>query len=74
MTRFVLLYVGKGKKPTADVQAIKAIKGITVIDESDGNAMIVEGKANVKKSVNAMPNWVADKVTFIPAPKTGPFF
>jgi len=30
----------KAKSATADVQAIKAIKGITVIDESDDNAMI----------------------------------
>lgn len=74
MPRFVLLFVGDGKKPAEDVKRIKALQGIKVIDAENANMMVVEGSIDVKKAVNRMPNWVASEQTFIPSPQPHPYF
>ncbi|CAN7807772.1 hypothetical protein [Paraburkholderia hospita] len=74
MARFVLLFVGDGKKPAEDVRRIKALPGITVIDAKNANMVLVEGPIDVKNKVNRMPNWVASEQTFIPSPQPHPHF
>jgi hypothetical protein len=61
MTRYALLYTGDGKKPAADVKAIRALPGITIISEKDSRLMVVEGPKSIKTAVNRMPNWAADQ-------------
>lgn len=74
MARFVLLFVGDGKKPAEDVKRIKALPGITVIDATNANMVLVDGPIDVKKKVNRMPNWVASEQTLIPSPQPHPHF
>jgi hypothetical protein len=68
------MFVGNGKKPAEDVKRIKALPGVTVIDETDANLVLVEAPAAVKNKVNRMENWVASEQTFIPSPQQRPNF
>lgn len=72
--RLVLLYTGKGPKPRADIQRIEAMPGVTVIDKSTPNIVIIEAPARVKAAVAAMPDWYAGKQTFFESPKPHPNF
>jgi hypothetical protein len=67
------MYTGKGRKPAKDVAQIEAMRGVSVIDKSTSNIVIVEAPASVKKAVEAMPDWVAGKETKFDIPKNPHF-
>jgi hypothetical protein len=73
MARYVLLYTGKGRKPAKDVAHIEAMRGVTIIDKTTPNIVIVEAGAAVKKAVSAMTDWVAGEETKIDVPHSPHF-
>lgn len=69
MSRYVLVFCGRGSKPLTDMAQIQAVPGVRIIDATSPNVVVVEGHATVKKVVNRMSNWMASEETVIPAPK-----
>lgn len=64
--RIVLLYMGEGKKPAADVKQIRELPGVTVVSDKDANVMIIEGPRGTLTAARKIPNWVAsaEQATF----------
>jgi len=44
------MYIGKGRKPAKDVAQIEAMRGVSVVDKSTSNIVIVEAPASAKSS------------------------
>jgi hypothetical protein len=71
--RYALLYLGDGKRPSADVKAIGALPGITIISDKDSRVMIVEGPRSVMTAVNKMANWAAGEQQLYHVDPPAPF-
>ena len=57
MGRYIVRYAGQGLRPSADVQRIRAVPGLTVLDESS-RMMLVEGsEKRLKELMGSLPGW-----------------
>jgi len=73
MNRFILRYQGEGPKPAEDVNRIRSLQNIKVLDESSPRMLLVEGPgANLKALVESMPEWVLTPQRMIPLPDPRP--
>ena len=73
MNRFILRYEGEGPKPVEDVNRIRSVQNIKVLDESSPRMLLVEGPgANLKALVESMPEWVLTPQRMIPLPDPRP--
>ena len=73
MNRFILRYQGEGSKPAEDVNRIRSLENIKVLDESSPRMLLVEGPgANLKALVESMPEWVLTPQRMIPLPDPRP--
>jgi hypothetical protein len=73
MDRFILRYRGTGAKPAADVDRIRALPNITVIDDSSSRMLLVEApEADVHSALENMPGWVMGKEQTIRLPDPRP--
>ena len=73
MDRFILRYRGAGGKPPADVDRIRALPNIRVIDESSSRMLLVEGlEADLHSALQDMPDWVMGKEQIIRLPDPRP--
>jgi hypothetical protein len=67
MSRFILRYRGKGLKPPEDVDRIRSLEDIEVLDESSPRMLLVEGpEAGLKALVESMSQWVLTPERMIP--------
>ena len=64
--RYVLRYRGRGAKPPADVEHVRHLPGITVLDESSSKMLLVEcDDETTTWLAEALPGWiVAPEQTF----------
>jgi len=73
MNRFILRYQGEGSKPAEDVNRIRSLENIKVLDESSPRMLLVEGAgARLKALVESMPEWVLTPQRMIPLPDPRP--
>ena len=73
MSRFILRYRGEGSKPAEDVNRIRSLHRIKVLDESSPRMLLVEGVgARLKALVESMPEWVLTPERMIPVPDPRP--
>jgi hypothetical protein len=73
MSRFILRYRGEGSKPTEDVNRIRSLQSIKVLDESSPRMLLVEGTgARLKTLIGSMPEWVLTSERMIPLPDPRP--
>jgi hypothetical protein len=73
MSRFILRYQGEGSKPAEDVNRIRSLQNIKVLDESSPRMLLVEGAgARLKALVESMPEWVLTQERMIPLPDPRP--
>ncbi|MDH4220505.1 MAG: hypothetical protein OEW23_17240 [Candidatus Aminicenantes bacterium] len=69
MSRFILRYRGEGSKPAEDVNRIRSLQSIKVLDESSPRMLLVEGAGTrLKALVKSMPEWVLTQERMIPLP------
>jgi hypothetical protein len=69
--RFILRFRGTGPAQPEDLERIKAVSGVTVIDESSPHMILVEAPHGALDSVVAgMPGWLVAKQGEIPLPDT----
>jgi len=73
MNRFVLRYRGQGSKPAEDVDRIRSLENIRVLDASSPRMLLVEGpEAGLKALVESMSQWVLTPERMIPLPDPRP--
>jgi hypothetical protein len=73
MNRFILRYQGEGPKPAEDVNRIRSLQNIKVLDESSPRMLLVEAPgARLKALVESMPEWVLTPQRMIPLPDPRP--
>ena len=73
MARFILRFRGSGGKPAADVERIRLLPTVTVIDDSMSRMLLVEGpEAELKAVLESMPGWVVSIERMIPLPDPRP--
>jgi hypothetical protein len=73
MDRFILRYCGTGARPAADVDRIRALPNITVIDDSSSGMLLVEApEADLHSTLENMPGWVMGKEQTLRLPDPRP--
>ena len=73
MDRFILRYTGKGAKAKEDVNRIKALPGLKVVDDSSPRMMLVEAPENFLRAlVDGMPQWILTPERLVPLPDPHP--
>ena len=57
--RYVLRYRGQGTKPSSDVEHVRHLAGITVLDESSSKMLLVEcDEESTMGLAEGLPDWV----------------
>jgi hypothetical protein len=72
MNRFILRYQGQGSKPAEDVERIRSLEQVKVLDESSPRMLLVEGpETRLKALVGSMPQWVLapERMISLPDPR-----
>jgi hypothetical protein len=73
MNRFILRYRGEGPKPAEDVERIRSLEQVRVLDDSSPRMLLVEGPGTgLKTLVASMPQWVLTPERMIPLPDPRP--
>lgn len=75
MDRFILRYQGKGSKPQWNVQQIRSLQNITVVDDSSPRMILVDAPEDeLRALVDSMPDWVMsrEKTYRLPDPRPRP--
>ena len=68
--RYVVRFKGRGLKPLADVEQVRRLPGVTVIDESS-RMLLIEGDDDaVTILAEALPGWVVAPEKTYPLPDT----
>jgi hypothetical protein len=68
MNRYVLRYQGSETPPGPDLQRIRGLSGLNVVDESSAHMLLVEATDAAVRQVKQMPSWVVSPETFVPLP------
>ena len=64
---------GGGIKPPEDVARIRAVKNVTIIDDSSSRMILVEGSAgDLDVLMKVMPGWVMSEEQIISLPDPQP--
>ena len=74
MGRYIVRYAGEGSRPAADVQRIRASRGLNVLDDSS-RMMLVEASAKSLKSLmSSIPGWTwtPERTIRLPDPRPRP--
>lgn len=59
MARFILRYQGKGPKPQQNIEQIRSLDDISIIDDSSPRMILVDAPEDeLKALVDSMPDWV----------------
>jgi hypothetical protein len=74
MGKYILRYVGTGPRPAADVQRIRAVQELTVLDDSSRMLLIEASEERVKEVVGSMPGWTwsPERMIRLPDPRPKP--
>ncbi|MGI9121120.1 MAG: hypothetical protein ACR2G7_13545 [Acidimicrobiales bacterium] len=64
--RFILRYRGSGPKPAADVERVRSLRGVTVLDDSAARMLLIECDERPPTEVaETLTDWVvAPEQTF----------
>ena len=70
MSRYILLYRGKGGPPTLDSQRIQNTVGLEVVDVASPTMYLVEASEGALRQIKEMPGWEATPETYTQVPDT----
>lgn len=71
MARYILRYTGRGSPPPGDLERIRAVPDLTVLDEST-RMLLVESPENPAARLRGMSSWVLNPEQTIPSPSPRP--
>lgn len=68
MERFILRFEGNGEKPAQDLERIRALPGVKIVDDSSRMVLVEAPSAGVTELVQALPHWSLSPEHFVPVP------
>lgn len=72
MSRYILRFRGQGGKPDADVNLIKSMQHLTILDDSARMLLVEASEGTVRNIMQSLTNWVLAEEQIIPAPDSRP--
>lgn len=70
MNRYVLHYTGVGTPPDADLQQIRTMPGLAIVEDSLPSLCLIEATDAAVRRLREMPSWNVDPEKFLPLPDT----
>jgi hypothetical protein len=70
MSRYILRYTGGGIPPAPDLERIRRLPGLSVIDASSPLLYLIEATGAAVRLLEEMPSWVLSPEKFVPLPDT----
>lgn len=70
--RFILRFTGTGSIPSADIERIRALPGIDVIDSTSRMLLVEAPEDEVMSLVQSMPEWVLSPEQTVDRPDPRP--
>lgn len=69
--RFILRYRLPGAKPQADVERVRDVRGVTIIDESAPRMLLIECDEDAPAALaEALPDWIVVPEQTLAVPDT----
>jgi hypothetical protein len=72
MARYILHYAGEGSPPDRDLELIRSVPGVRVVDQSGPRMLLVEAGDDGLRRLRDMPSWRVTPETYIPLPDARP--
>ncbi|HEV2805477.1 MAG TPA: hypothetical protein VGW57_11175 [Chthoniobacterales bacterium] len=72
MERFILRYEGAGEKPVDDLEKIRAVPKLKVVDDSSRMLLVEAPNDSVAGLIATLPEWKLTKEVFVPIPDPRP--
>jgi hypothetical protein len=70
MNRYILLYTGAETPPDTDVQQIRTMPGLRIVDAALPLMCLIEATDAAVQQLREMPSWSVTLDRFIPLPDT----
>jgi hypothetical protein len=71
--RFILRFTGRGAMPGSDLEQVRSVPGVTVLDSSSPRMLLVEASPRaVRQLAEALPEWTYALEQTIPRPGPRP--
>ena len=62
MEHFILRYTGEGSTPAADLQRLRSLPGLRIVEESGRIVLLETGKQEFENLVSLFPGWVSSPI------------
>ena len=72
MERFILRFEGNGDSPVDDLERIRTLPDLKVVDDSSRMLLVEAPQEVVRKLVETLPEWSLSKERFVPVPDVRP--
>lgn len=72
MERFILRFEGNGDSPVDDLERIRTLPDLKVVDDSSRMLLVEAPQEVVTKLVETLPEWSLSKERFVPVPDVRP--
>lgn len=73
MNRYILRFRGEGEKPETDVEVIRSLPHLKVLDEDSPRMLLVEApEEELQPAMDALPNWLMSEERSYKVPETRP--
>ena len=66
--RYILRFRGKGPIPANDVESIRSLKGLNVVDSTSRMLLVEAPKDELKSLIASMPEWILSEERTVPLP------
>jgi len=70
--RFILRFEGNGDSPVDDLERIRTLPDLKVVDDSSRMLLVEAPQEVVTKLVETLPEWSLSKERFVPVPDVRP--
>jgi hypothetical protein len=68
MSRYILRYTGGGTPPAPDLDRIRSLPGLSVVDASSPQLYLIEATDAAVRQFKEMPSWALSPERFVPLP------
>jgi hypothetical protein len=70
--RFILRFKGNGDSPVDDLERIRTLPDLKVVDDSSRMVLVEAPQEVVTKLVETLPEWSLSRERFVPVPDVRP--
>ena len=70
MSRYILSYKGRESPPASDLEGIRSLPGLNVVDASCSQLILIEATDSAVQKLMEMPSWSVVPEKFVPLPDT----